>query len=1362
MAMELRSLRVAADLDANGYAAGANRKVAADRAMSESGRQAAQAMEAVGTTAASTNTKISSAADGIERIKRQFVTGYAAQADFDRGLKTVGAGLDKGRLSAEQASVAVENLSRKYGVAADASHSVAKGNAALSQAIAEANGRITAQSAAVDDLAQSYQRMAAEARLAQAAEQAASQAQASINRTLGVGAAAGSRASDSASVFAEELARREEMERLRATQTGSAFASDLNARLGVNGNGTSARGSAAVFEEAAREADRFAQKATALRAQLDPVGASQARLNSELAEYAMLADRAEISTTELAQAQTMARARHEQYVASLDRNPVNDNKPNHTATNAMFQFQDIAMTAAGGMSPAMIGLQQGSQLAGGFAGMGMKEAITTTGAALVSLVSPLSIATIGLTAGAAAAIQFGIGLATSEEDAKKLDTVLQNHGNVLKALEERYGSLIAKAKGFSMQGVNALNFQAGADIRGLRNSTKVTGDEFFDEVGTLTRGGYVAKSEMFGQNFSAFNDAITKLRNGVKAGKPDFEAFYDSLYKTAALKPEYAKQADEIAKLVAPLQAAAQALAEMERAQRALQNAGSRNYGDVGAAFAADQAFRQLSMQRSAELEAAEMRARTPAEHAAVARQREENTYNPIESVPTRTMRIQLAETQALTRAEYELKEAQSQRIRQYDADMAAMRAKSPADKEAAARAQAAVQIVDGEDAAARQSRVAMAGTQARVQAEYQLSEAQQERVRSLQEGIRQQEMEIAVIGQTVGKTAELQTQYSLLSQLRSEAARNGITSEAEFQRVFGQEVELINQAAAAHGRLAEARARAQLSNDLQFERDQLYRSSEDQQIASRQRGAGLSVDLSSQEALMMRQNMQIAALRDGITGFFTDFRDGLEQGDSIGEAFGNALLNGLMKVTNWITDSLIDSFVSSIIGKPGSGSTAGTGIFSLIGTAAPVAGAAASTASAGAGIANTVAAAANDNAVRSAAGSALSFVGNYKSGVDAKLTDILNTAAQRFPGFKVDAMSGFRPGDPRFHGQGLATDVKITDLASGKMLGNYQDASSFRTYEQFAQTARGVQMEKYPELAQDLRWGGYFSGGKGKYGAADTMHFDLAGRRVGMGGGSWEGGLNSSQRALWPGAQSEGMDTATAAVNKLAAGSQNAAQSAGGLASANNVAAEGMTNLGGGLSKFGQALAAAQSGGGGLLSALTSLTGIGQSIFNSSAQFSGAISGGVWTGISGGGFGLYADGGFTGHGGRNQPAGVVHKGEIVWSQSDIARAGGIGAVEGMRLGWRGYADGGLVAGPHRRSTIRQAANNHGGSGSSGRIKVDVGVSVDDQGNLKAYVKNVAQEEGQRAASEAVDENNRHIPYMIEEHGRNPRKRMAG
>lgn len=49
--------------------------------------------------------------------------------------------------------------------------------------------------------------------------------------------------------------------------------------------------------------------------------------------------------------------------------------------------------------------------------------------------------------------------------------------------------------------------------------------------------------------------------------------------------------------------------------------------------------------------------------------------------------------------------------------------------------------------------------------------------------------------------------------------------------------------------------------------------------------------------------------------------------------------------------------------------------------------------------------------------------------------------------------------------------------------------------------------------------------------------------------------------------------------------------------------------------------------------------------------------------------------GGYTGPGAKDTPRGIVHAGEIVWSQDDIARSGGVAVVEAMRLsaGQRAY-----------------------------------------------------------------------------------------
>ncbi len=44
-----------------------------------------------------------------------------------------------------------------------------------------------------------------------------------------------------------------------------------------------------------------------------------------------------------------------------------------------------------------------------------------------------------------------------------------------------------------------------------------------------------------------------------------------------------------------------------------------------------------------------------------------------------------------------------------------------------------------------------------------------------------------------------------------------------------------------------------------------------------------------------------------------------------------------------------------------------------------------------------------------------------------------------------------------------------------------------------------------------------------------------------------------------------------------------------------------------------------------------------------------------------------FYNGGYTGPGGKYDPAGIVHAGEIVWSQDDISRFGGVDAVETLR-----------------------------------------------------------------------------------------------
>lgn len=97
-----------------------------------------------------------------------------------------------------------------------------------------------------------------------------------------------------------------------------------------------------------------------------------------------------------------------------------------------------------------------------------------------------------------------------------------------------------------------------------------------------------------------------------------------------------------------------------------------------------------------------------------------------------------------------------------------------------------------------------------------------------------------------------------------------------------------------------------------------------------------------------------------------------------------------------------------------------------------------------------------------------------------------------------------------------------------------------------------------------------------------------------------------------------------------------------------------------------------------------------------------------------------FANGGYTGHGGKYEPAGVVHKGEGVLTQEEVKALGGPQGFEDLRKSIRrGYATGGLVADTHRVGMGAVNAINSGGGnvgGSGGDVKISQSITFADGG----------------------------------------------
>jgi lambda family phage tail tape measure protein len=130
-------------------------------------------------------------------------------------------------------------------------------------------------------------------------------------------------------------------------------------------------------------------------------------------------------------------------------------------------------------------------------------------------------------------------------------------------------------------------------------------------------------------------------------------------------------------------------------------------------------------------------------------------------------------------------------------------------------------------------------------------------------------------------------------------------------------------------------------------------------------------------------------------------------------------------------------------------------------------------------------------------------------------------------------------------------------------------------------------------------------------------------------------------------------------------------------------------------------------------------------------APFAAAAIAAASSAIAGAATGGFSEGGYTGPGGKYDPAGIVHKGEVVWSQADIARAGGVATVESLRKGYAPNGNAGLAGTAPGKSggggvvvNLHEDANKAGQvqqiNNSGGGMTMDVFVSNIHQGGQAA------------------------------------------
>lgn len=129
----------------------------------------------------------------------------------------------------------------------------------------------------------------------------------------------------------------------------------------------------------------------------------------------------------------------------------------HTA-NLTAQLNDIGVMLAAGQNPLQLALQQGTQVNQVFSQLGGgANAIRALGGAFVSMINPLSLATIGIIAGGAALVQWGMRAAGASDEAEEFSDKLEEIADRAKAAKQE---LRADIRGVSLDELALLDEMA--------------------------------------------------------------------------------------------------------------------------------------------------------------------------------------------------------------------------------------------------------------------------------------------------------------------------------------------------------------------------------------------------------------------------------------------------------------------------------------------------------------------------------------------------------------------------------------------------------------------------------------------------------------------------------------------------------------------------------------------------------------------------------------------------------------------------------------------------------------------------------------------------------------------------------------
>lgn len=242
-----------------------------------------------------------------------------------------------------------------------------------------------------------------------------------------------------------------------------------------------------------------------------------------------LATSADAEATALTKAAAAARSAanaNEQFARSVGKAKVE-------TANIAAQLNDIGVQLAGGTSPFLIAIQQGTQLNQVLGQGGVRAAVGALGGAFMSLLNPVSLLTIGVIGLGGTAVQYFVELISGSE---KSAEELKKQADLIQAVADRWGDALPAVRAYldeldnareMAELLNAGETVAGSQYDVLRQTVAEFAGEIADLQTDLSGFGLAASDELANLQ-AAFANLQTKVADNTATAE-DAQAVQEAL-----------------------------------------------------------------------------------------------------------------------------------------------------------------------------------------------------------------------------------------------------------------------------------------------------------------------------------------------------------------------------------------------------------------------------------------------------------------------------------------------------------------------------------------------------------------------------------------------------------------------------------------------------------------------------------------------------------------------------------------------------------------------------------------------------------------------------------------------------------------